>query len=309
MEITARKPDIDLQGNIVIRDMSIDNVIVGEPALMSIDGSTTNTGVAILRKRDGQLFYSLAFARSKGETPVQYKVRLKKAITKILLESISIEAVYYEEPFIGYADAAKNLLMLRTFVEELIIENEPKLDYIKHYEVNNMKWKRLFLAPDKCPSGTDLQKAAVRAKLEQYMPYMHVVTQDEIDATCLGFIAAVKIKDGTDDELESKKKIHPFQYNIEFIGADEDDDAITEFSDTYKGPKSILQNGIYFTEVNGIGNFDKVVYTAMGNDDKVVIIKFPSNKYGNLILQYRLGNLSTTYDYLYAVVWRKSRKN
>lgn len=309
MRITARRPDIDTNGQIVLREFKIEDLIVGEDSIMSIDGSTTNTGVAILRKSDGALFFSLAFARDRDETPVQYKVRLKKAIHRILQENRTIDTVYYEEPFIGYAEAAKNLLMLRTFIEEIIVENEPDLDYIKHYEVNNMKWKRLFLAPDKCPAGTELQKAAARKKLEGYMPYMSVVSQDEIDATCLGFVATVKLKEGEEDELESKKKIHPFQYNIEFIGSDSDDDAIVEFSDTYRGPKSILQNGIFFTESNGIGNFDKLVYKSMGNDDKVLIIKFPSNKYGNLILQYRLGVLSTTYDYLYAVVWRKSRKN
>ena len=308
MKVTLRKPDIDLQGNIVMRNIKEEDLIVAGDAIMSIDGSTTNTGVGILRKSDGALYYSCSFAREDGETPVQYKVRLKRFINNILFRNNMIDTVYYEEPFIGYAEAAKNLLMLRTFIEELIVENEPDYNYLKHIEVNNMKWKRMFLAPDKCPSGTDLQKAAVRKKLETFMPYLKVVTQDEIDAICLGFVATVHIKDGTDEELQSKKKAHAFQYNIEFIGADCDDNMITEFADTYSGPKQIMQNGITLTEINGTTNFDKHVYQSMGSDDKILIVKFSSKHHGNLVLKYRIGHLAANFDYLYAVVWRKARK-
>ena len=308
MKVTLRRPDIDLQGNIVMREIKEDDLIVAGDAIMSIDGSTKNTGVGILRKSDGALFYSCSFTREDGETPVQYKVRLKRFINNILFRNNMIDTIYYEEPFIGYAEAAKNLLMLRTFVEEIIVENEPNYDYIKHTEVNNMKWKRLFLAPDKCPAGTELQKEAVRKKLESFMPYLKVVSQDEIDAICMGFIATVQLRNGTEDSLESKKKIHAFQYNIKFIGADSDDDMLTEFYDTYSGPKQLLQNGIFLTEVNSTTNFDKHVYQSMGQEDKVLIIKFNSNHHGNLILKHRLGSLSATYEYLYAVVWRKSRK-
>lgn len=307
MKVTLRKPDIDLNGKIVMQTISEDDLIVNTDAIMSIDGSTTNTGVGILRKSDGALFYSCSFAREDGETPVQYKVRLKKYINNILFRNRCIDKIYYEEPFIGYAEAAKNLLMLRTFIEELIVENEPHYDYITHIEVNNMRWKKLFLAPDKCPAGTDLQKAAVRKKLESFMPYLSVVSQDEIDAICMGFAATALIHD-EDDELKSKKKAHPFQYNIAFIGADCDDSMLTEFYDTYSGPKQLLQNGILLTEVGNTTNFDKFIYEKMGSDDKVLIVKFSSNHHGNLILKYKLGTLSVTYDYIYAIVWRKSRK-
>ena len=220
MKVKIRRPDIDANNNIVMCDIKIDDIMVKCEAIMSIDGSTTNTGVGILRKSDGALLYSCSFAREDGETPVQYKVRLKREIHDILIRNRYVDTVYYEEPFIGYAEAAKNLLMLRTFIEELIVEYEPHYDYLTHVEVNNMKWKRLFLAPTKCPAGTDLQKKAVRDKLESFMPYLSVVSQDEIDAICMGFIATVQLRNGVEDSLESKKKIHAFQYNISFIGAD-----------------------------------------------------------------------------------------
>lgn len=310
MKSIIRQPDRDLKGNIVLTQSSLENVKVSDVCIMSIDGSTTNTGIAILREKDGALFYSCSFSREKdkGETPVQYKVRLKKAVENIILNNTLIETIYYEEPFIGYASAAPNLMMLRTFVEEIIVENEPILDYIKHTEINNKKWKKLFLAPDKCPTGTDLEKVAVRTKLEGFMPFLSAVTQDEIDAISMGFIATVQIRNGVADELESKKKPHAFQYNIKFIGADEDENMLMEFPDVYDGPGYLLENGLSMTTCKGTSNFDKHVYEQMKNEDKVLIIKFNSNKHGNLILQHRIGHLASTYEYIYAIVWRKSRK-
>lgn len=309
MKVTIRKPDIDNQGNIVLREINLDEIIVPDIAVMAIDGSTTNTGVGILRKSDGALFLSCSFEREHGETPVRYKVSLKRAIDKILTTNRTIEHIYYEEPFIGYASSVANLMMLRTFVEELIIEREPFFDYLKHSEINNMKWKKLFLAPDKCPTGTELQKQAVRKKLEQFMPYLNIVSQDEIDAISMGFIATVKISKGEDEDLESKKKIHPFQYNIKFFGADDDQYLLeANFTDIYTGPKTILENGISFTTIKGTTNFDKHVYSTMRDQDKVLIVKFPSNTHGDLILKYKIGYVAASFDYIYAIVWRKTRK-
>ena len=228
---------------------------------------------------------------------------------ELLKSNVMLDTVYYEEPFIGYAEAAKNLLMLRTFLEELIVENEPELDYIKHFEINNMKWKKLFLAPDKCPAGTSLQKEAVRKKLEGYMPFLNVVTQDEIDAISMGFVAAAKLNDGESDELESKKKVHPFKYNIQFIGADKDDDMFVELFDICKCPQIVMSNGILFTIMSNIANFDKHVYQNMGSDDKLLIVRFNSGSHGDLVLRHKIGRLAADYDYIYAIVWRKSRKD
>lgn len=308
MIVTIRKPGLDTLGNVYLMKIKEDDLIISGDAIMAIDGSTTNTGIAILRKKDGALYYSCSCAREKGETPVQYKVRLKKFVNNIIFRNRMLDTVYYEEPFIGYAEAAKNLLMLRTFIEELIVENEPKYDYLAHHEINNMKWKRLFLAPDKCPAGTELQKAAVRTKLEGFMPYLKSVTQDEIDAISMGFVATVQISKGLQEELDSKKKTHPFQYNITFIGADDDDEMAIQLMDVYSGPKQLLGNGITLTEISGTGNFDKAVYSSMGSDDKIVIIKFSSKHHSNLVLKHRIGSLAASYDYLYAVVWRKTRK-
>ena len=310
MKTKILQPDVDKSGHIILVEKDINYIKVSDVSVMSIDGSTSNTGVAILRERDGALLFTASFKRekSKDETPVQYKVRLKKAINTILLNNTLIERIYYEEPFIGYASSVANLMMLRTFIEELIVENEPILDYLKHSEINNKKWKKLFLAPDKCPTGTDAEKEAVRKKLTGYMPFLADISQDEIDAISMGFIATVQIKNGVESDLESRKKPRPFQYNIRFIGANEDDDMLLEFGDIYDGPPYLLDNGISFTDCKGTEDFNKHIYNEMGNEDKVLIVKYNSKKHGNLALQYKIGHLSASYDYIYAIVWRKSRK-
>lgn len=303
-----RRPNIK-DGGYILEDVPLDRVQLTESAIIQIDGSTSNTGLAILREKDGALFYSCQFTRekSKGETPVQYKVRLKKQVQEILAQNMTISKIYYEEPFVGYTTAAPNLFMLRTFVEELIVENEPQFDYIYHTDVNNKRWKRLFLAPDKCPSNTEAEKQAVYRKLATFLPFVCELSQDEVDAIALGFVACTSLKNGTEQELETKK-VRPFKYNIQFIGADSDDEMCLEFQNVYTGPQYLLDEGINFSEIKGTADFDKHVYKAMGQYDKVLVIKFDSHRHANLILQYKIGNLAAQYEYLYAIVWRKTRK-
>ena len=255
--------------------------------------------------------YSMCATRdSSGETPVHYKIRLKRAVMDILRRNKYIQQIYYEEPVIHNITAVANLFMLRSFIEEMIIENEPEFDYLKHYEVSNMRWKKEFLAPDKIPSGSENQKKAVRAKMEGYLPFLNKVTQDEIDAIGLGFTACKYLMNNqSGDELQSKKKVRPFKYNVTFIGAEKDDDMLTELYDVYKGPAKLLENGISFTEIDGKTNFEKHIYNTMGSDDdKLLIIKFSSKHHGNIVLQHRIGNLAAQYSYLYALVWRVTRK-
>lgn len=310
MQSIIRKPFFDGK-EVKLVNIPLEQIQVDAYSILSIDGSTSNTGIAIMRESDGGLMYSMSFKRDdKGETPVQYKVRLKREVHKILSRSRLIEKVYYEEPCVDHFTAIANIYMLRTFVEEIIVENEPAYDYIKHYEINNKRWKKLFLAPDKCPVGTDKEKLAVRKKLEGYMPFLSTVTQDEIDAISMGYVVCTSLKEGmTSEDLESRKKARPFKYDIDFIGADDDDGMLSLLYDVYSGPKSILENGILLSEITRKNDFDKHVYSQMGNDDKLLIIKFSSKLHGNIILKYNIGSLAARNDYLYALVWRSTRKN
>lgn len=311
MKFTVRRPQQIQGGGIIMMECALEDINVQQYAILAIDGSTSNSGLAILRESDGALMYSMCATRdASGETPVHYKIRLKRQVADILRRNKYIQQVYYEEPVIANITAVANLFMLRSFIEEMIIENEPEFDYIKHYEVSNMKWKKLFLAPDKVPSGTENQKKAVRTKVEQGLPFLNKVTQDEIDAICMGYVACTTLKEGgSGDDLQSKKKVRPFKFNSVFIGADTDDNMLTEFYDIYNGPKKLLENGISFTEIDGKTKFEQHIYNTMGpDDDKVLIIKFSSKHHGNVVLEHRIGNLAAQYDYIYAVVWRVTRK-
>jgi len=310
MKFLVRQPQQIQGGGILMRQAQIEDINVQQYAILAIDGSTTNSGLAIMRESDGALMYSISASREDNETPVQYKVRLKRQVADILRRNKFIQQAYYEEPVVHNITAIKNLFMLRTFIEEMIVENEPEFNYLKHYEIPNMRWKKVFLAPEKVPQGTDKQKAAVRNKMENMLPFLNIVTQDEIDAIGMGWAACTYIKQGIDtSELESKKKVRPFKYNIIFIGANCDDDMLTEFYDVYKGPERILENGISFTEIDGKTKFEKHIFETMGSeDDKVLIVKFSSKHHGNVILEHKIGNLAAQYDYLYAIVWRVTRK-
>lgn len=310
LKIKVSMPYQELDGEIKLKEIGIDDIMVQSHSIISIDGSTSETGVAILRESDGALCYSICFEREKsnGETPVQYKVRLKRAVKSIVERNRLITKIFYEEPFVGHITSVANLMMLRTFVEEMIFENEPRFDYITHREINNLRWKRLFLQPTKVPSGTENQKAAIKEKLLSFLPFLKDVTQDEIDAIAMGFVACLHIKEGTEEDLESKKKQRPFKYNIRFIGAHEDEGMLDIFSSVYDGPARLLENGLSLTEVKGTANFDRHVYQTMGPEDKVIVVKFNSDKHGHLILKHRIGELASTYPYLYAVIWRKTRK-
>lgn len=311
MKFIVRQPQQIAGGGIIMRDIALEDIKVQQYAILSIDGSTSNSGLAIMRECDGALMYSMCATRdASGETPVHYKIRLKRQVADLLRRNKFITQIYYEEPVVANITAIANLFMLRTFIEEMIIENEPEFDYLKHYEISNMKWKKNFLAPDKVPSGTDNQKKAVRAKLENGLPFLNRVTQDEIDAICMGYVVCTTLKEGgTGEELQSKKKVRPFKYNSIFVGADKDDDMLTEFYDVYNGPKKLLDNGISFTEIDGKTNFEKHIYNTMGqDDDKILIIKFSSKHHGNVVLEHKIGNLAAQYDYLYAIVWRVTRK-
>ena len=314
MKFTSRQPQQlqDSNGGIIMSEIPFENIRVNNYCILAIDGSTSNSGLAIMREYDGALLYSMCATRdSSGETPVHYKIRLKQKVTELLRRNRFITQVIYEEPVISNITAVANLFALRTFVEELVIENEPEFNYLKHYEVSNMRWKKLFLAPDKIPQGTANQKKAVRDRLEAGLPFLNKVTQDEIDAIAMGYVICKDIQADNEEggeRLKSKKKAHAFKYNVLFVGAENDDDMLIEFADIYNGPTSILENGVSISEIDGKTKFDNYIYEKMGEDDKVLIIKFSSKHHGNVILQHRIGNLAARYPYIYGIVWRTSRK-
>jgi len=271
-------------------------------SIMSIDGSTTTTGIAIIRLTDLSVGYALTASREKAsETPVQYKVRLKECVLGLLRANRGIVKVFYEEPFIGYMGAAKNLLMLRTFVEELKAENETELNYLQYYEVNNMMWKKAFLAPLKCPAGSKLQKEAVKTKLVQQMEHLSKLKQDAIDAIALG-LAAIKLG----DKVRKSRAGNSAKYNLSFIGADNDEDMVEVFNDREGNSDGGNQTiKIRLIELKRTDNFEKCAQMVL-EGGSAGILKFNNNHQGNIILKNRLGDLASEYKYLYAVINKKN---
>ena len=294
-------------------DMNIDDLKLVQDCILSIDGSTDITGVGIIREADGALVGSISFkCEHSKENAIQYKVKFKREMQKILENNPCIKRVYYEEPFIGYANSVKSLFSMRTSIQEIIYENEPNLDYVSVIEINNMKWKSIFLAPSKCPSGTENQKKAVREKMLKLFPMLekpeYGITQDEIDAIAMGSVAILKLKDGMESDIESRESVKPFQYNIKFIGADDDEVLIQHLYELSDIPEAVLSNGIALRELKSSTGLDKQVYSEMRGDDKLLVWKFPSKKFGNLVLKYRVGHLASSYKWLYMLIWRKNRK-
>lgn len=311
MDIIKRLVTMKSDNTLDLIDVSGDEFSLNVPAILAIDGSTTCTGLAFLEREHGYLLGTMALKRSSHESAVRYKVEYKRFITE-LLRKFKITNIFYEEPYIGFAESTKALFMLRSSIEELIIENEPEFNDIRYIEVNNKRWKKELLGEGNCPIGTDLEKAAVKAEIVRQLPFMSRVTQDEIDATGIGFVAITRLKAETETELASNKKAKPFKFNIKFIGADDDDEFYTEFFDQledYKIPRSVLDNGMTISKIPGSGIFDNYVFKYMGDSDKLLVLCFSVKHHANIIFEHRISNLTANNKYIYAVIWRKTRKN
>ena len=290
----------------------IDRMIIRVPSSLGIDCSSTCTGLCIA-DNTGIPLYTIAVKRDTGDDYILYKIKLKNLFIKLFKTFINIQNIYYEEPFLGYAESSKILLALRTTIQEIKYEYTPRFDYLKFKEVSNQTWKKLFLAPDmKIPNGKEAQKAAVRKKLEeQYFSCFKELTQDEVDATAMTLVCTMKVLLGEEESITSAHKVRPFKYEIEFIGAENDEEMYDEFnrlSKTWKIPKKLKEEAYKIIELNGRGMFNDKVYANMGDDDRVLVLKYDSQKYGNVTLEHRIGELAANSKYLYAVIWRSKRK-
>lgn len=277
--------------------------------ILGIDGSTSNTGIGIIDYVTGNVLGTISLKRDSDETAVRYKVRFKEYMTT-LMENLKIKVIFYEQPFIDASkpDSVKALFMLRTSIEEIKIEREPEFDGIELIEVPNTKWKKALL-PSSLPNGTEAQKKAVRDYILNTLPLLEGITEDEYDGLGLGIAGYNTLRVGDASDLGAVKKAKPFKYNVKFIGGDDDEDFLSEYADevsSYKIPKVVLDNGAFIVNINGRGIFDNHVYKEMGENDFVLIVKFSSKHHSNVVLEHRLANL-THYNYIYAVIWRKSR--
>lgn len=308
------------------------NGIPGLELYMSIDGSSTRTGIALLDGRDS-LIGTSAICRKDNEDYVEYKIRLKNTLKSLMDNNLNVmKHIYYEEPFIGFAAATEVLMALRTTIKEIKIENAPKYDHIGFTEVNNQKWKKRLLSPLSVPSGSDNQKKAVQAKVFKMFGSICVdkgkngmdqliFTEDECDSIGLGFACALARKTGDEEELISKKKPRPFKYNIEYLAVRGEDieeaelwvmENFEKYCNAWKIPQKVLDGGLVMTELTGRGLFDNHVYANMGSDDKLLILEFPAGKYVDAVIRSGRTDMCRDYDkdeFMFAFVWRKTRKS
>ena len=290
--------------------INIEDIELENSCIISIDASTDTTGVCIVQCKDFAPLYSISMKRGKGMSAIEYKIEFKQLVAKLILQNRSVyknvRTIVQEEPFIS---AMKNttsiLLSLRTSVPELLVERKDLLSEFHYVEMNNKAWKKEFFKPDKLPNNSEQEKKMARIKLECTYPVYNNLTQDEVDAACMGIVSCWRLASG--QKIESKKPARKFNYDIEFIGSDSIEDVL-ETIDDLNIPSEVVKNGVSIISLPSNGNLDKKIYSEMGDEDKVLIFKMSKKTAGNLVLKYRLYDLANMYDNIYGVVWRKNRK-
>lgn len=310
----------------------------GKNIIIGIDGSSSRTGIAVAGVAEEALFGTMAIESNANEDYVRYKVRLKQTLKNFMDKHLGVLShILYEEPFIGFTNATKVLMTIRTTVKEIMLENAPKYDSIKFVEVNNQRWKHLFLFPDRVPNGTDNQKIAVQQKIVRMFGEMVfeekcikktgetikklIFTEDECDSIGLCIAGLRRIKLGLDvEELKSKSKAKPFKYKIQFLTATAENqdeaelrgaESFFDYNKVWKVPQRVVDNGIELLQLNGRGLFDKQVFEAMGQEDKLLIVSFKGGNYVDVILRNQRSDLCRDYasdEYIIAFIWRVTRK-
>lgn len=275
--------------------------------IMAVDGSTTNTGVAIFEKT-GKLVMLGAFAREPmRESPVRYKLILQSHLYDLLRNYRHITTVLYEEPCMDNISAIPNLYMLRPIIQEILITHEDELTGIKYMELANAKWKHTFLKEMKWGGSTERQKECIAARFAQEQPYLTGITQDEKDAYGMGK-AYIETLDKS--SLESKKGLRAFKYNTAFVGMQTGTPSpewLYETAIENKVPKKVLDD-IQLIQGNGSKNFERTILEGMGTHDRLLVLAYSSKKLGNLNLRFKLGELSQQFPYIAVLVWRTNRK-
>lgn len=281
--------------------------------ILSIDASTTSTGMTLLTIQ-GIPLVTMRFTPDVKGDPIRYKVMFKAMLARLMVDYTPLGQIFYEEPILEYANNVKALFGLRTTVPEILIEQELILKgRIKFYETPNQLWKKLFLHPTPIPSGTEAQKEAVANKLKEMFEWAKDprISEDECDSCGLGIASSSRSIFGEADSMVAKKKARPFQYEMHLIGANVDSDAIDELAenlDKWKVPKKIREESLKLMQIDGRGLFEKKVYQLMGDEDRILILKFKSKSYQNIVYCSEIAETSNDFDYIYAVIWRKSRK-
>ena len=294
---------------------------------LGIDGSSSNTGLGFITNK-GTLLGTGRVAKKSKEDQTEYRHKLKDELTSLLLACKSkLTNVWYEEPFIGFASATPVLMAIKPIVKDILYENK-ELSSIVYKEVNNKRWKKIFLNAHNCklPIGTTAEKKAIASVLSPIFVYDNkerfecCVTQDEMDATGIVFAGWYSVKHNL--EIESKKAIKPFKYEIIFELYDESVEdttsslmfSLSDVADIAEIPRKVLDNGIVMVTLDGRKSFDKLVYEHMNDEDKLLVFIYKASKYADKLFTEDAGKIvdsingSGEKQTIVAYIWRKNRK-
>ena len=290
--------------------------------LIGVDASTSNTGVHIINIDNGIQgipfgcsLYSFSLKPDAGENPAKYKVELKDWFMRNIINRNYTQHILYEEPFIGHPSAIPNLMMLRTSFDELMYEKPILTENMIVHHVSNKRWKKIFVAPQKVMIGTEYEKKQIQEVALACNPFTKVFSEDEFDAYGLCCAGLKMLMSGELSELDIKKKVKPFNYEVAFIPCDYFEDMsgvendlpfiIEQISDAV--PDVVIENGTNYYRMNGVDRFDQSVYNTIGDSDILGIVHFEPRKHGNVVLKYRLSPLKNSRSII-ALCWRKARK-
>lgn len=295
----------------IIRDVSsgtlteldnIESIKLAEECVLGID-CASHTGLSIISLQEGTPLYSLYITRGTKDSKVRYKIGLKRVLKQLLYQCPEIKYIAYEEPYMRKFGVAESLLTFKTLLEEIIIEEEPKLDYIQCMMMPNKTWKKTLLG--KLPqSNSKVEKSLITQYITNIYPMYADVSQDERDA--LGIAITLRKHIIGDIKIVRKKKVRAFKYEIQFIEGTRLDEVVTHKLPTNLIPDKVRANGIITGKLIKNADINKKIYRLMTEDDKVIVLEMKTKNVPQLIEAYNLGEIST--PNLYAVVWRKNRK-
>lgn len=279
---------------------------LGREVVMSVDCSSSNTGISIIDLETKEPLYSISI-KPGDSSFVIYKRELYKIYLE-LVHGFNIKNFIYEEPFIGHIQAVEKLMMLKALPMDLEMEMMDEGKEFKVEFINNQAWKKRFLAPLKVPKGTKAQKEATRVRARRVFGELleKKLTEDEIDSIAIGFIWAILRGKESEKELVSREFIRKFDYEAHFLCGDSVEEALEWGMDVI--PKVVMDNGIVFSKAT-CNSFDKEVKELIGNEDRAGIIQFNKGKYANKILEYEVYDiLEQDGEFMYAIVYRSKRK-
>lgn len=293
-----------------------------DKCLLSIDCSTTGTGIALIEMGTGSVEVVAHTKQIKKgedeESLIEYRMRLKESIKKLLLENPGIFCVVYEPPVVGFnAHTTGVLFTLKGFAEEAVLEikkeyPERNLVYLEYI---NTKWKKHFFEPDSCPVATKLAKEAIKTKMMQYLitqgavgKELEQLTQDELDASAMGIAYRKLILTFREEEAITKKKQRPFKYELAIVSAENEVDLLRKISSgevQLPLPNRLKDKEMLFKEWVKRYGIEKFLFQDMAGLDMLIAYKVKVGVIGDLILKYRRSDLAADAEAtVYVIAWR-----